>query len=88
MVGSIDIMQRGYTGIETRGGVLRFNPALPERLDRLSMRLRYRRHALILHLRKDHLRLRSVRPEARPITVHVGDQVFTLPGGEMLECSF
>jgi trehalose/maltose hydrolase-like predicted phosphorylase len=88
MVGSIDIMQRGYTGIETRGGVLRFNPALPERLDQLSMRLRYRRHALILHLRKDHLRLRSVRPEARPITVHVGDQVFTLAGGEMLECSF
>jgi alpha,alpha-trehalase len=88
MAGSVDLMQRGYTGIETRGGILRFNPALPEGVEALSMRLRYRRHVLILHLEQDRLRLRSVRHEARPITVCVGDQIHSLPGGDVLECGY
>ena len=88
MAGSVDIMQRGYTGIEARGGALRFNPALPEGLEKLSMRLRYRRHPFILHVGRSHLRLRSVKPGARPIRVHVGEHVFSLAGGETLECRF
>jgi alpha,alpha-trehalase len=88
MAGSVDLMQRGYTGIETRGGILRFNPALPEGVEALSMRLRYRRHVLILHLEQDRLRLRSVRHEARPITVCVGDHIHSLPGGDVLECGY
>ena len=48
MAGSVDIMQRGYTGIETRGGALRFNPALPREIEEFSMRLRFRRHLLKL----------------------------------------
>jgi alpha,alpha-trehalase len=88
MAGSVDIMQRGYTGIETRGGVLRFNPALPEALDELSMRLRYRRHLLMLDVGRGQLRLRSLKPDAPPIEICVGEQAFRLSGGETLECTF
>jgi alpha,alpha-trehalase len=88
MAGSVDIMQRGYTGIEIRGGALRLNPALPEGVEELSMRLRYQRHLLMLDVGQDHLRLRSLKTDAGPITVHVRDQVFSLSGGETLECVF
>ena len=88
MAGSVDIMQRGYTGIETRGGVLCFNPALPDALQELSIRLRYRRHLLILHVGRNWLRLRSLKPDAPPIRVRVLDQEFRLGGGETLESEF
>lgn len=55
MAGSVDILQRGYTGLEPRGDVLWIDPALPDELDRLSMRIRYRGHWLDLDI--DHKRL-------------------------------
>ena len=88
MAGSVDIMQRGYTGIETRSGVLRFNPALPSEIEKFSMRLRFRRHLLKLDLGHNHLRLRSLKPDAGPIAVHVHDQAYSLSGGDTLECTF
>ncbi len=88
MAGSVDILQRGYTGIETRDGVLRFNPALPEGLEELSLRLRYRNHLLMVRVGKSRLQLTSLKPDARPITVHVDSQVFSVAGGETLECEF
>jgi alpha,alpha-trehalase len=88
MAGSVDIMQRGYTGIVTRDGVLRFDPALPEGVEELSLRVRYRGHLLILHFGRSSLRLRSLKPGAPPITVRVRDQEFSLSGGETRECTF
>jgi alpha,alpha-trehalase len=88
MAGSVDIMQRGYTGIVTRNGVLRFDPALPEGVEELSLRIRYRGHLLILHFGKSSLRLRSLKPGAAPITVRVRDQEFSLSGGETRGCTF
>ncbi len=87
MAGSVDIMQRGYTGIETRGGTLRFNPALPDGLEEFSMRLRFRRHLLKLDVGHDRLRLRSLKADGGPISVRVGDQAFSLSEGETLECT-
>ena len=88
MAGSVDILQRCYTGIETRGGALWINPALPEGLDELSMRLRYRHHLLILDVGHRHVRLRSLKPDAGPITVRVTGRKYSLAGGETLECAF
>ncbi|MGD9291949.1 MAG: glycosyl hydrolase family 65 protein [Gammaproteobacteria bacterium] len=88
MAGSVDILQRCYTGIETRGGALWINPALPADLDELSMRLRYRHHLLILDVGHRHVRLRSLKPDAGPITVRVTGRKYSLAGGETLECAF
>ena len=86
MAGSVDILQRGYTGIETRSDALWFDPALPDALDRFSMRLRYRRHLLELELTPNRLRLRSVKPGLAPIDVRVRGQRHELAGGETLVC--
>lgn len=51
MAGTLDLVQRGLTGLETRGGALRFDPVpLPE-LSEYGLALRYRGHRGVqLHL--------------------------------------
>ena len=86
MAGSVDVLQRGYTGIETRGDTLWFNPCLPEEVRRLRLTIRYRGHALELDLTPGALALHA-RDHARPFTaspvrVGVRGEVFVLAAGE------
>ena len=51
MAGTVDLVQRCYTGLETREDVLWLNPSLPEELDGLDFDVRYRGHwGINLHL--------------------------------------
>jgi trehalose/maltose hydrolase-like predicted phosphorylase len=81
MAGTVDLVQRVCTGIETTGGVLRFNPELPHGLDRLNMRIRYRGHALNLELTREALRIRGQPTQAPPIRVALGSEEVLLPAG-------
>ena len=69
MAGVIDLVQRCYLGIEMRGNVLHFNPALPTGLGRVKVRLRYRRQILDIEVDRDLLRIRSRPFTANPITI-------------------
>jgi trehalose/maltose hydrolase-like predicted phosphorylase len=69
MAGAVDILQRCYTGIEPRGGILHFDPSLPEELERLTMRIRYRRQVLDVEVDRTTLTITSRRFTAAPITV-------------------
>ena len=42
MAGTVDLMQRAYTGWESRDGTLCFNPCLPRKVEALHLRMRYR----------------------------------------------
>ena len=42
MAGTVDLVQRCYTGIEIREGILFFNPRLPVQLGAIDLALRYR----------------------------------------------
>jgi len=42
MAGTVDIIQRCYTGVEFHEGVLFLNPSIPEGLHRLTMKIKYR----------------------------------------------
>jgi trehalose/maltose hydrolase-like predicted phosphorylase len=42
MAGTIDLLQRGYTGLEARGDSLKLDPALPEPLQGVEFSLHYR----------------------------------------------
>lgn len=59
MAGTIDLVQRCYVGIEMRGNALHFDPALPEDLHRIKVRLRYRRQVLEVDVDHDKLRIAS-----------------------------
>jgi len=69
MAGTVDLVQRGFTGIEPRADILHFNPALPEELTCLEFRMRYRRHLLTVTITHDCLKIHSHRTLAPPITV-------------------
>ena len=44
MAGTVDLLQRAFTGLETRGDALGLDPCLPDALAGMRFRLRYRGH--------------------------------------------
>ncbi|GAB3326415.1 glycosyl hydrolase family 65 protein [Geodermatophilus aquaeductus] len=44
MAGTVDLLQRAFTGLETRGDALGLDPYLPDALASMRFRLRYRDH--------------------------------------------
>lgn len=74
MAGTVDLVQRCFTGIETRGDVLRLDPALPREIKELTLRIRYRGHSLVLEVGENVLRVRSLRSGERPIRIAHGDE--------------
>jgi alpha,alpha-trehalase len=82
MAGTVDIVQRGYTGIEARGDVLWLNPRLPGELACLRLTVRYRGLTLDLEVRQDVLEVHARASNAAPIALGVVDKVHTLKAGE------
>ncbi|VVB50246.1 Trehalose 6-phosphate phosphorylase (fragment) [Beijerinckiaceae bacterium RH CH11] len=82
MAGSVDLLQRCYTGLELCNGELWFNPSLPAELAELSFRLRYRRHSLKVDIGEGVLTVASDSAAADPITVMMGKQKRTISPGE------
>jgi trehalose/maltose hydrolase-like predicted phosphorylase len=70
MTGTLDLVQRGYTGLAVEQDVLRFEPALPDGVERLDLRLFYRGHHLEVSL--DHARLRVSAPTSELPPVRIG----------------
>lgn len=87
MAGTVDLIQRGHTGIEPRGDILWFNPCLPEELAGLRMQIRYRGHSLDVGITPDKLRVNALRCAAEPIKVGFKEKVFELREGCMEEIS-
>jgi beta-phosphoglucomutase family hydrolase len=81
MAGTVDLMQRVSTGIEIGGNVLRLNPRLPQEIDRLDMRVRYRGHSLTLRLTRDTLTVRERARGPVPIRLGVKNEVYEFAGG-------
>jgi trehalose/maltose hydrolase-like predicted phosphorylase len=81
MAGTVDLVQRVSTGIEVTGGVLRLNPRLPEEIERLDMRIRYRGHSLDLTLTRDRLTILDRETAAPPIRLDVRGQEHELAPG-------
>lgn len=75
MAGTVDQVQRVSTGIEVRGDILHLNPELPQEMERLDMRIRYRGHSLDLRLTRDSLTVRGHKDAAPPISLSVNGKV-------------
>jgi len=82
MAATVDLVQRVCTGVEVTGGVLRFNPRLPERLARLEMCIRYRGHMLDLTLTRDAFTVRGTEAGPTLIRLALGDDEHVFEGGE------
>jgi alpha,alpha-trehalase len=69
MAGTVDLLERGYTGMELRHEALFFNPTLPSHLTALKILVRYRGHALAVEVRDGTLSVRSMSAGKDPITI-------------------
>jgi len=86
MAGTVDLLQRCYPGLETRGDILRLDPMLPEPLGMLDMELRYRGHwGIRLHINHKVATIELRPGQGAPIKVGIGDTVYTLHPGESQE---
>ena len=69
MAGTVDLIQRCYLGVEIRADVLHLDPALPDELGGVRVRLSYRRQVLDIEADHDTLRVASLPLSAEPIVV-------------------
>jgi len=85
MAGTVDLLQRGYTGIVTHGDVLTLNPCLPREVTSQRMTIRYRGHALDLSITQQALTVHSHKSNAAPIELEVVGVAAELAAGQTLE---
>ena len=81
MAGTIDLLERCYSGIAPRGDTLSFDPALPDELGRLSFTVHYRGHRLGVTLTHDELVVEARPGDLAPVRVSCrGVEVDMEPG--------
>ncbi len=69
MAGTVDLIQRCYTGVELRSNTLNFNPRLPDEVERLVSTARFRRQILDFEITQEKLTISSRSMTAHPVTV-------------------
>ncbi|MEX2381893.1 MAG: glycosyl hydrolase family 65 protein, partial [Opitutales bacterium] len=78
MSGSVDLIQRCYTGIETRHGVLWLNPLLPKELSKLRIQVHYRLQSLEVSITQDEIKVTALRCREEPIRIGFRGEIYTV----------
>jgi alpha,alpha-trehalase len=81
MAGTVDLVQRGYTGLEIREGMLRLDPAVPKELGDLDFEIRYRGRLLQFTITPRQLKVTMPQNGEPSIRIGVRDRVIELHAG-------
>ena len=84
MAGTVDILQRCYTGLEFKDDILLFNPNIPRGLKKLSMRIKYRGNWFDIVATPKSLKIASSESELRATKISIHNQIYQLNPGETL----
>jgi trehalose/maltose hydrolase-like predicted phosphorylase len=71
MAGTVDIIQRCYTGLEIRDNVLWLNPRLPREIEEMKFHIRYRTHWIKLRINHKKLWINFYKNFANPVEINV-----------------
>jgi alpha,alpha-trehalase len=85
MAGTVDLLQRCYSGLNVGSGALLLNPAVPAQLGAIEFPLLYRGNTLEVHLEGDRARVSVPSDETESVTAQIGDRLANLAPGETLE---
>jgi trehalose/maltose hydrolase-like predicted phosphorylase len=85
MAGSVDLLQRCFTGLEFRADRVVLNPLWPQQLGKLAFRLRYRGHRLHLEVSGREAKISSDSEQANAIDIEYRGQVRSLMPGCTIE---
>ncbi len=84
MAGTVDVLERCFAGVETRGDTLRLNPYWPPHLGTLEFVIRYREHSLTLRISGEAIQV-STGPGRQPaLRLYCRDKSITLGPGEVV----
>lgn len=81
MAGTVDLVERGYVGLEIRDDVLWFDPDLPPEVDTLRYALLFRGHWIDVEVDGDRLSIGHRRSAAGAVTVGLGGKTELLKPG-------
>jgi alpha,alpha-trehalase len=82
MAGTVDIVQRCYTGISARDDALWLDPSLSDQLIHLRFTLHYRGQSLHFDFNHDRLQVRARHSGANPIKIGYADRLYDLKSGQ------
>lgn len=82
MAGTVDLLQRCYTGLELRDNVLWIRPRLPEDIRRLSLVIRYRTHVLRLSVTRTDVEIAAAPGEIAPVRIGIRNVVYVINAGQ------
>ncbi|HSM65624.1 MAG TPA: glycosyl hydrolase family 65 protein, partial [Ilumatobacteraceae bacterium] len=83
MAGTIELVQRAYTGLSVDGDVVRFNPRLPTQVDSLTLTLHFRTHwDLLVEVTQQELTVRCETERDEGVAVAVKDEHALVGPGE------
>ncbi|WP_338243768.1 glycoside hydrolase family 65 protein [Aurantiacibacter hainanensis] len=85
MAGTVDLVQRGQTGLEIREAFFRLDPHLSEDMQDLSLRLRYRGHWLELEFGCETLTMTAPDGWSGPESIMIGNDTFAFGAGAKLD---
>ena len=71
MAGSVDVLQRCYTGLEIRDDILWLNPRLPREVEEIKFHIRYRGHWIKLSINHKKLYIDFEKGWAAPVEINV-----------------
>jgi len=71
MAGSVDLVLRGYSGMEIRDDVLWFNPRLPKQIEGIFFRVRYRSHWIRMHITHQKISIDFDKGWADPVEIGI-----------------
>jgi trehalose/maltose hydrolase-like predicted phosphorylase len=85
MAGSVDLIQRCYTGIELRDDILWLNPDLPDELKELRFPICYRNQWIQIHLTQEKMTVSSFVGWEHSVKIGVYGIVYTFDQGQTRE---
>jgi trehalose/maltose hydrolase-like predicted phosphorylase len=84
MAGTVDLVERGFTGLEIRQGTLGFDPSMPEGIDLIEFRIYYQQRWITVLLRPGELTVTSEPTERPPVVVEFRGEPTELEPGATL----
>ncbi len=81
MAGTIDMIQRCYTGLEARADKLHLTPQLPKEIEKIRLKLHYKQQWLCLYFYSDYLTVHVYPSHAEGITLDVNKQEHWIRNG-------
>ena len=87
MAGTVDLVLRGYAGIEARDDALWFDPRLPDELREVRFELFYRGQRLSVDLDRGRLHVHLHPCAAKPVRIGFAGELYTMAAGETHELS-